>query len=56
MTKSEAYDKGLYKFNPPPICCAYWTKEDWIAHIDSCGVWLTNVKEKEHDIRNYRVS
>ena len=33
MTKREAYQRGLYKFSPPPVCTAAWGEDDWIAYI-----------------------
>lgn len=39
ITKSEAYDKGLYLMPVPPVCTHMWTKQDWINFIDNNGEW-----------------
>ena len=33
MTKEQAYDAGLYKFSPPPVCTIRWTKADWMKAV-----------------------
>lgn len=47
MTRTEAYDAGLYTFSPPPVCSARWDKQNWIEYVtftvptepicDQCG-------------------
>lgn len=45
-TKEEAYDKGLYRFNAPPVCTALWSRQNWITYIDAGRGWTVKVQEE----------
>jgi hypothetical protein len=49
MTTNEMYDKGLYTFPPPPVCSAYWNRQDWINYISLCGKWITPEEREKHE-------
>jgi hypothetical protein len=42
MTEAEkvaAYERGDYRFAPPPVCTAFWDRAAWIKWIDACKGW-----------------
>lgn len=47
ISKEEAYEKGLYQFEVPPVSTRNWDYHSWIKWIDSNGKWLVPVLENQ---------
>lgn len=46
MSKLEAYDRGLYVMEVPPVYTGRWDTYDWIKYIDVHGVWQVEVTDE----------